>query len=43
MTARAPSKHALVFFTITVLLDVIGFALIIPVLPALLVQSRATR
>jgi MFS transporter, DHA1 family, tetracycline resistance protein len=37
MTARAPGKHALVFVTITVLLDVIGFALIIPVLPALLV------
>src|SRR5688572_11284131 len=38
MTARAPGKHALVFLTITVLLDVIGFALIIPVLPALLVE-----
>lgn len=35
---RAPGKHALVFVTITVLLDVIGFALIIPVLPALLVE-----
>jgi MFS transporter, DHA1 family, tetracycline resistance protein len=38
MTARAPGKHALVFLTITVLLDVIGFALIMPVLPALLVE-----
>lgn len=38
MPARAPGKHALVFVTITVLLDVIGFALIIPVLPALLVS-----
>jgi MFS transporter, DHA1 family, tetracycline resistance protein len=38
MTLRAPSKHALVFVTITVLLDVIGFALIIPVMPALLVE-----
>ena len=38
MTARAPGKHALAFVTITVLLDVIGFALIIPVLPSLLVQ-----
>src|SRR5437899_10521770 len=31
-------RHALTFVTITVLLDVIGFALIVPVLPALLVQ-----
>ncbi|MGH7538904.1 MAG: TCR/Tet family MFS transporter [Gemmatimonadales bacterium] len=38
MNPRAPGKHALVFVTITVLLDVIGFALIIPVLPALLVD-----
>lgn len=38
MTGRAPGKHALAFVTITVLLDVIGFALIIPVLPALLVE-----
>lgn len=38
MIARAPGKHALVFVTITVLIDVIGFALIIPVLPALLVE-----
>lgn len=33
-----PGKHALTFVTITVLLDVIGFSLIIPVLPALLVD-----
>lgn len=38
MIPRPPGKHALVFVTITVLLDVIGFALIIPVLPALLVE-----
>jgi MFS transporter, DHA1 family, tetracycline resistance protein len=38
MSARVPGKHAFVFVTITVLLDVIGFALIIPVLPALLVS-----
>ena len=35
---RAPGRHALVFVAITVLLDVIGFGLILPVLPALLVQ-----
>jgi DHA1 family tetracycline resistance protein-like MFS transporter len=35
---RAPGKHALVFVAITVLLDTIGFGLIIPVFPALLVQ-----
>jgi MFS transporter, DHA1 family, tetracycline resistance protein len=35
---RAPSRHALAFITITVLLDVIGFGLILPVLPRLLVQ-----
>ena len=38
MTQHAPRKHALVFVAITVLLDTIGFGLIIPVLPALLVQ-----
>jgi DHA1 family tetracycline resistance protein-like MFS transporter len=38
MAPRPPGKHALLFVTITVLLDVIGFALIIPVLPALLVE-----
>lgn len=38
MPPRGPGKHALVFVAITVLLDTIGFGLIIPVLPALLVQ-----
>ncbi len=33
---RPPGKHALVFIAITVLLDVIGFGLILPVLPSLL-------
>jgi DHA1 family tetracycline resistance protein-like MFS transporter len=36
--ARPISKHALVFVASTVLLDVIGFGLIIPVLPTLLVE-----
>ena len=35
---RTPGRHALVFVASTVLLDIIGFGLIIPVLPALLVQ-----
>lgn len=34
----ASSRHALTFITITVLLDVVGFSLIIPVLPALLMD-----
>jgi DHA1 family tetracycline resistance protein-like MFS transporter len=38
MAGRQPGKHALVFVAITVLLDVIGFGLILPVLPALLVE-----
>src|SRR2546426_2479312 len=33
-----PSKSALVFVATTVLLDIIGFGLIVPVLPTLLVQ-----
>ena len=37
MTGRAPGKQAIIFVAITVLLDVIGFGLIIPVLPTLLV------
>src|SRR5258705_9646090 len=37
MTLR-PSRGALIFVMITVLLDVIGFGLIVPVLPALLVE-----
>lgn len=36
--APRPGRHALVFVAITILLDVIGFGLILPVLPALLVE-----
>jgi DHA1 family tetracycline resistance protein-like MFS transporter len=35
---KAPRKHALVFIAVTVLLDTIGFGLIMPVQPALLVE-----
>ncbi len=35
---RPPGKHALIFIAITVLLDVIGFGLILPVLPSLLMS-----
>jgi len=35
---RPPRKHAIVFIAITVLLDTIGFGLILPVQPALLVE-----
>lgn len=38
MTRRPPGAHALVFVAITVLLDVIGFGLIMPVMPTLLVE-----
>jgi MFS transporter, DHA1 family, tetracycline resistance protein len=38
MTQRTPGRHALVFIAITVLLDTIGFGLIMPVLPTLLVE-----
>jgi DHA1 family tetracycline resistance protein-like MFS transporter len=38
MAPRAPGKNALVFVVITVLLDVIGFGIIIPVLPNLLIE-----
>ncbi|MEO5616489.1 MAG: TCR/Tet family MFS transporter [Candidatus Eisenbacteria bacterium] len=37
MTHR-PHRHALIFVAITVLLDVIGFGLIMPVMPTLLVE-----
>jgi DHA1 family tetracycline resistance protein-like MFS transporter len=37
MSPRAPSRQALVFIAITLLLDTIGFGLIVPVMPALLV------
>ncbi|HEU4995368.1 MAG TPA: TCR/Tet family MFS transporter [Gemmatimonadaceae bacterium] len=38
MSARKPGRHALVFVAITLLLDTIGFGLIIPVMPVLLVD-----
>jgi MFS transporter, DHA1 family, tetracycline resistance protein len=38
MTAGKPGKHALAFILITILLDVIGFGIIIPVYPQLLVE-----
>jgi len=38
MPPRTPGKHALWFIAVTVLLDTIGFGLIVPVLPRLLVQ-----
>ena len=38
MTPTLPGKHALIFIAIAVLLDIIGFGLILPVLPTLLVQ-----
>ncbi|WP_417481309.1 TCR/Tet family MFS transporter [Maricaulis sp.] len=38
MTARAPGKHAFVFIFITVLIDMIGFGIIIPVMPQLIMQ-----
>ncbi len=36
--ASSPSKHALAFVTITVLIDMLGLGLILPVLPKLLVE-----
>ncbi len=38
MTPRTPGKNALAFIAVTLLLDTIGFGLIIPVLPQLLVD-----
>jgi MFS transporter, DHA1 family, tetracycline resistance protein len=38
MRPSTPSKHALAFIAIAVLLDIVGFGLILPVLPTLLVQ-----
>jgi len=38
MPPRTPGRHALWFVALTVLLDTIGFGLIVPVLPRLLVQ-----
>lgn len=37
-TPARPGKHAIVFIAITLLLDTIGFGLIVPVLPSLLSQ-----
>src|ERR1043165_2772755 len=39
---RPPGRHAIAFVAITLLLDTIGFGLIIPVLPALLVGVTGT-
>ncbi|WP_083635108.1 TCR/Tet family MFS transporter [Maricaulis sp. W15] len=36
MSARTPGKHAIIFIFVTVLIDMIGFGLIIPVMPSLL-------
>jgi DHA1 family tetracycline resistance protein-like MFS transporter len=36
MSARPPGKHAIAFIFITVLIDMIGFGLIIPVMPELI-------
>ena len=38
MSPRKPNKQALLFIFITVLLDVIGFGIIIPVLPELIME-----
>lgn len=38
MTRRAPGKNAIAFVAITVLLDVMGFGIIMPLLPRLLVE-----
>jgi len=38
MPARSPGRNALLFVAVTVLLDVIGFGVIIPVLPSLLIE-----
>ncbi|MFT6460722.1 MAG: DHA1 family tetracycline resistance protein-like MFS transporter [Maricaulis maris] len=36
MSARTPGKHAIIFIFVTVLIDMIGFGLIIPVMPDLI-------
>ncbi|MGH7718545.1 MAG: TCR/Tet family MFS transporter [Gemmatimonadaceae bacterium] len=38
MIARTPGKHAVIFVAITVLLDTVGFGLIIPIMPTLLME-----
>jgi DHA1 family tetracycline resistance protein-like MFS transporter len=36
--SRGPSKHALIFIFLTVLIDTIGFGIVMPVMPQLLVE-----
>jgi DHA1 family tetracycline resistance protein-like MFS transporter len=36
--SRGPSKHALAFIFLTVLIDTIGFGIVMPVMPQLLVE-----
>lgn len=38
MPIRAPSKHALAFVFLTVLIDTIGFGIVMPVMPQLIVE-----
>ena len=38
MSARAPGRHALAFIFITVLIDTIGFGIVIPVFPKLVME-----
>ena len=38
MSARPPGKHAFVFIFITVLIDMIGFGIIIPVMPQFVME-----
>ena len=40
MQAPAPSRHAVTFVLITVLLDMVGFGLIMPVLPGLIEEVQ---
>ena len=42
MTSVGPSRKAIAFIAVTLLLDTIGFGLIIPVLPRLLVSITET-
>ncbi len=38
MITRSPGRHALAFIALTLLLDTVGFGLIVPVMPTLLMQ-----
>ena len=38
MKFKSPGKHATAFVLITVLLDIIGFGMILPVMPALITE-----